>query len=199
MWPIIIHKEEGSERAYDLPSRLLLDRIIILNEPINSDSAMSIISQLLYLESLDSKKKITMYINSPGGVITDGLAIYDIMRTITCPIETVCVGIAASMGAFLLSAGRKGMRYAMTNSSIMIHQTLGGAEGQASDIEIASKRISYLKDKLYTIMAENTNYTKKQMEKACERDNYLTPIEALKIGLIDKIIEPSLEKGEINE
>lgn len=195
MWPIVLDKEESSERAYDLPSRLLKDRIILCCERINSDSASSIISQLLFLEAENPKEKITMYINSPGGVITDGLAIYDVMKKVACPIETVCLGIAASMGAFLLSAGTKGMRYALPNSSIMIHQPLGGAEGQATDIEITAKRILYLRDKLYTIMANNSNYTKEEMAKACDRDNYLTPEEASRIGLIDEIIYP---KGETN-
>lgn len=190
MWPLIKHTEQsGAERMYDLPSRLLQDRIILLNEAIDSNTAMSIISQLLYLESEDKNSPVTIYINSPGGSITDGLAIYDVMNKVKCPIITVCTGMAASMGAFLLSSGSKGMRYALPNSTIMIHQPLGGVQGQATDIEIVANRILNLRKKLYDIMAKNSGKSTRYFAKACERDNYLEPQEALKMGLIDKIID----------
>lgn len=190
MWPTIIQTDEtGRERVYDLPSRLLKDRIILLAEEVNTNSAMSIISQMLFLESEDPEAPITMYINSPGGSISDGMAIYDVMNKIKCPVITVCTGMAASMGAFLLSAGSKGKRYCLPNSTVMIHQPLGGAQGQATEIEIAARRILKLRQKLYTIIAANSGQTFDTIADACERDNYLEPEEALKLGLIDAIIE----------
>ena len=190
MWPSIVEKDErGAERVYDLVSRLLKDRIILIGEEISSGSAASIISQLLYLEADDPKAPITIYINSPGGSISDGLAIYDIMNNIRCPISTVCVGMAASMGAFLLSSGTRGMRYCLPNSTVMVHQPLGGVQGQATEIEIVAKRITALRKKMYEIMSKNSNVDYETMAKACERDNYLTPKEALEMGLVDKIIE----------
>ena len=189
MWPTIIHTDEaGRERVYDLPSRLLKDRIVLLAEEVNSNSAMSIISQLLFLESEDPEAPITIYINSPGGSISDGMAIYDVMNKIKCPIITVCTGMAASMGAFLLSAGSKGKRYCLPNSTVMIHQPLGGAHGQATEIEIAAQRILKLREKLYTIMAKNSGQSYDTIAKACERDNYLEPEEALAMGIIDEIV-----------
>lgn len=189
MWPTIIHTDEaGRERVYDLPSRLLKDRIILLAEEVNSNSAMSIISQLLFLESEDPEAPITIYINSPGGSISDGMAIYDVMNKIKCPIITVCTGMAASMGAFLLSAGSKGKRYCLPNSTVMIHQPLGGAQGQATEIEIVARRILKLREKLYTIMAKNSGKSYDTIAKACERDNYLEPEEALAMGIIDEIV-----------
>lgn len=189
MWPTIIHTDEaGRERVYDLPSRLLKDRIVLLAEEVNSNSAMSIISQLLFLESEDPEAPITIYINSPGGSISDGMAIYDVMNKIKCPIITVCTGMAASMGAFLLSAGSKGKRYCLPNSTVMIHQPLGGAQGQATEIEIAAQRILKLREKLYTIMAKNSGQSYDTIAKACERDNYLEPEEALAMGIIDEIV-----------
>lgn len=190
MWPSVLCKElDGSERRYDLVSRLLKDRIVLLAEEINTDSAMSIISQLLFLESENPELPITIYINSPGGSVTDGFAIYDVMNKIKCPIYTVCTGMAASMGAFLLSAGSKGHRYALPNSTIMIHQPLGGAQGQATEIEIVARRILKLREKLYTIISQNTGKSFDTIAQACERDNYLEPEEALEMGLVDKIIE----------
>lgn len=190
MWPVVVRKEDnGSERVYDLPSRLLKDRIILVFEKITSDAAASIISQLLFLEAEDPKAPITMYINSPGGVITDGLAIYDTMNKVSCPIETVCVGIAASMGAVLLAAGSKGRRYAMPNSCVMIHQPLGGAEGQATDIEISARRILALREKIYNILTDHSDCYFEEIAEACERDNYLSPKKALDIGLIDAIYQ----------
>ena len=190
MWPSIVEKDErGVERAYDLVSRLLKDRIILVLEEINSNSAASIIAQLLYLEADDSKEPITIYINSPGGSVTDGLAIYDIINNIKCPVSTVCVGMAASMGAFLLSSGTRGMRYCLPNSTVMVHQPLGGVRGQATEIEIVAKRILSLREEMYQIMSKNSKVDVEKMAAICERDNYLTPEEALEIGLIDKIIK----------
>ena len=190
MWPTVIETDErGTERTYDLVSLLLKDRIILLTEEVNTVSATSIVSQLLFLESEDPDAPITIYINSPGGSISDGLAIYDVMNKVKCPIVTICLGIAASMGAFLLSCGSRGHRYAMPNSTIMIHQPLGGVQGQATEIEIVAKRILTLRKKMYSIMSKNSNIDEETMAKACERDNYLTPEEALNMGLIDKIID----------
>ena len=190
MWPSIVEKDErGTERVFDLVSRLLKDRIILVNGEINSGSAASVIAQLLYLEADDSKAPITVYINSPGGSISDGLAIYDIMNNIKCPVSTVCVGMAASMGAFLLSSGTRGMRYCLPNSTVMVHQPLGGAQGQATEIEIAAKRIVALKEKMNKIMSNNSSVDYETKAAACERDNYLTPEEALEMGIIDKIID----------
>lgn len=190
MWPTITQKEDnGTERVYDLPSRLLKDRIILLAEEVNTNSAMSIISQLLFLESENPDAPITIYINSPGGSISDGLAIYDVLNKVKCPIQTVCTGMAASMAAFLLCSGSKGMRYCLPNSTVMIHQPLGGAQGQATEIEIVAKRILKLREKMYTIMSKNAGCSYKKMAAACERDNYLEPEEALAMGLVDQIID----------
>ena len=189
MMPTIMTKDErGVERWYDLASRMLKDRIIFIDDEINSVTASSIIMQLLTLESENRDAPITIYINSPGGSISDGMAIYDVMNKVKCPIITVCLGMAASMGAFLLSCGTRGKRYCLPNSTVMIHQPLGGGRGQATEIEIIAKRILALRDKLYRIMSKNSNVDYETMANACERDNYLTPEEALKMGLIDKII-----------
>ena len=190
MMPTIMTKDErGVERWYDLASRMLKDRIIFIDDEINSVTASSIIMQLLTLESENRDAPITIYINSPGGSISDGMAIYDVMNKVKCPIITVCLGMAASMGAFLLSCGTRGKRYCLPNSTVMIHQPLGGGRGQATEIEIIAKRILALHDKLYRIMSKNSNVDYETMANACERDNYLTPEEALKMGLIDKIID----------
>ena len=190
MMPTIMTKDErGVERWYDLASRMLKDRIIFIDDEINSVTASSIIMQLLTLESENRDAPITIYINSPGGSISDGMAIYDVMNKVKCPIITVCLGMAASMGAFLLSCGTRGKRYCLPNSTVMIHQPLGGGRGQATEIEIIAKRILALRDKLYRIMSKNSNVGYETMANACERDNYLTPEEALKMGLIDKIID----------
>ncbi len=189
-FPTVIKKDERNlERAYDLPSCLLEDRIILLDSEINSQVATSIVAQLLFLESQDDTSPITIYINSPGGSISDGLAIYDVMNKIKAPIVTICIGMAASMAAFLLCSGSKGHRYCMPNATVMIHQPLGGAQGQATEIEIVAKRILYLREKMYNIMAKNSGTDFETMAKACERDNYLTPEDALKMGLIDEIVE----------
>ena len=192
MWPTITSKSDGIERIYDLPSRLLKDRIILVTEEITPATSTSIVSQLLSLEAEDNSEPITMYINSPGGSVTDGLAIYDIMQNLSCPIITIGVGMAASMGAILLASGDK--RYCTKNATVMIHQPLGGAQGQATEIEIAACRIVKLKRKLYTILSQHSKTNYATIEKACERDNYLEPEEALTLGLIDGIIETSAKQ-----
>lgn len=186
MWPTIYDTE--NHKTYDLPSKLLEDRIILLNEEINDNSSAAIVAQLLTLEAQDSEKPITMYINSPGGSITAGFAIYDIMNNIKCPIITIANGIAASMAAILLSSGTKGKRYALPNATIMIHQPLGGVQGQATEIKIVAERILKLKEKLNRILADNSNKNIKFIEEMSERDNYMTPEEAKELGIIDEII-----------
>ena len=186
--PIVIEGTAQGERAYDIYSRLLKDRIIFIDE-IDDDSANTIVAQLLFLESQDPEKEINMYINSPGGSVTAGLAIYDTMQYIKCPIRTICVGQAASMGAVLLSGGTAGMRYSLPNSRIMIHQPWGGAEGQAVDIQIQAREILRLKEILETILAKNSNKTLEEMTKSCDRDNFMSPHEAKDFGLIDQIYE----------
>lgn len=195
MWPTVIRKQEnGAERAFDLPSCLLNDRIILMTEEIRPDTAASIIAQLLYLQAENPKKPISIYINSPGGSVTDGFGIYDTIKSLSCPVNTIATGMAASMAAFLLCAGDKGKRYATPNSTIMIHQPLGGVQGQATDIEIHARRIIELKQRLYDIMSEHTGKTPDEIAQACERDNYLTAEQALEFGLIDKIIAPGGKK-----
>ncbi len=186
--PIIIDKEGNNERSYDIFSRLLKDRIIFISGEINDDLANSVIAELLYLDSIETKD-IYLYINSPGGSITSGLAIYDTMNYIKSDVVTISVGIAASMAAFLLSCGKKGKRLALPNSEIMIHQPLGGVEGRATDIKIGAERIIKLKKKLNKILAENTNQSLNKITKDTEIDYFMTSIEALKYGIIDKIIE----------
>lgn len=186
--PIVIDKENNSERSYDIFSRLLKERIILLNGEINDSLASSIIAELLYLDSI-SNDDISIYINSPGGSITSGMAIYDTMNLVNSDISTICVGMAASMGAFLLSSGTKGKRYALPNAEIMIHQPLGGAEGQATEIKIAAERILKSRDKLNHILSKNTNQKIEIIEKDTERDNFMDSKEALNYGLIDKIID----------
>ncbi len=181
--------DTNKERIYDLPSCLLQDRIILIDSEIDSSLATSIIAQLLYLDSENNRAPITIYINSPGGSISDGLAIYDIMNKIKAPVNTICMGMAASMAAFLLCSGSKGRRYCLPNSTVMIHQPLGGAQGQATEILIVAKRIEFLRKKMYEIISQNTGKTYEEVAEACERDNYLTPEKAKKFGLIDKIIE----------
>lgn len=189
-FPQVIRTDDNNtERIYDLPSCLLQDRIILIDSEINSSLATSIIAQLLYLDSENNKAPITIYINSPGGSISDGLAIYDIMNKIKSPVNTICMGMAASMAAFLLCSGSKGRRYCLPNSTVMIHQPLGGAQGQATEILIVAKRIEFLRKKMYEIISQNTGKTYEEVAEACERDNYLTPEEAKNFGLIDNIIE----------
>lgn len=186
--PTVIEKEGQSERCYDIYSRLLKDRIIILNGEINDSLANSIVAQLLFLDS-ESHEDISLYINSPGGVITSGMAIYDTMNFIKSDVSTICIGLAASMAAFILSSGKKGKRYALPNAEVMIHQPLGGAQGQATEIKIAAEHILKLKDKLNTILAKNTNKPLEKIQNDTERDYFLTSDDALEYGLIDKIIE----------
>lgn len=187
--PTVIEKSTYGERAYDIYSRLLKDRIIFLGSAVDDNVANSIIAQMLFLESQDKDKDIKFYINSPGGSVSAGLAIFDTMQYIKPPVSTICIGMAASMGAVLLAAGEKGKRFSLPNSEIMIHQVLGGAQGQASDIEIHAKHILKIKDKLNQILAESTGKTAKVVEKDADRDNFMSADEALAYGLIDHIIK----------
>ena len=187
--PYVVEQTSRGERSYDIFSRLLNDRIILLNEEVNSASAGVVVAQLLYLEGQDPEKDISLYINSPGGVITDGMAIYDTMQYIKCDVSTICLGMAASMGAFLLAAGAKGKRFALPNSEIMIHQPSGGAQGQATDISIHANHILRVKDKLNRILSEKTGQPLEVIARDTERDNFMTAQEALEYGLIDKVIE----------
>ena len=187
--PTVIEKTSRGERAYDIYSRLLKDRIIFLGGPIDDALANTIIAQLLFLASEDNTKDIQLYINSPGGSVTAGLAIYDTMNYIKPDVSTICVGMAASMGAFLLSSGEKGKRFVLPNSEVMIHQVLGGAQGQATDIKIHAERILKMKDDLNKIIAKNTGQPLKKVTEDTERDNFMTADEAKKYGLVDKIIK----------
>ena len=185
--PTVIEKANGGERVYDIYSRLLKDRIIIISGEITDVNSNTIVAELLYLDSLNNDD-ISIYINSPGGSVTAGMAIYDTMNFIKSDVSTICVGLAASMGAFLLSSGTKGKRYSLPNGEVMIHQPLGGAEGQATEIKIAAERILKLKDKLNHILAKNTNKPLKKLEKDTERDNFMSAEEALEYGIIDEIL-----------
>ena len=187
--PYVIEKTSGGERSYDIYSRLLQDRIIMLSNEVNDDIASLIVSQLLFLESQDPTKDIHLYINSPGGSVTAGMAIYDTMKYIKCDVEVTCIGMAASMGAFLLSSGTKGKRYALPNAEIMIHQPLGGAQGQATEIQIAAEHILKTKKKLNEILASNSGQPLEVVEADTDRDNWMTAKEAQEYGLIDKVIE----------
>ncbi len=187
--PYVVEQTNRGERSYDIFSRLLNDRIIMLNEEVNSATASLVVAQLLYLEGQDPNKDISLYINSPGGSVTDGMAIYDTMQYIKCDVSTICMGMAASMGAFLLAAGTKGKRYALPNADIMIHQPSGGAQGQATDIEIHTKHILHTKQKLNEILAANTGQPLDIIKADTERDNFMTAQQALEYGLIDKVIE----------
>ena len=186
--PYVVEQTGRGERSYDIFSRLLSDRIIILSEEVNDATASLVVAQLLYLEGQDPDKDISLYINSPGGSITAGMAIYDTMQYIKCDVSTICVGMAASMGAFLLCAGTKGKRLALPNSEIMIHQPSGGAQGQVTDIRIHADRISRIKKNLNQIMAEKTGQTLATIEHDTERDNFMSAQEALEYGLVDKVI-----------
>ena len=187
--PYVVEQTNRGERSYDIYSRLLNDRIIMLHDEVNSATASVVVAQLLYLESQDPTKDISLYINSPGGSVTDGLAIYDTMQYIKCDVSTICMGMAASMGAFLLAAGTKGKRYALPNADIMIHQPSGGAQGQATDIEIHTQHILHTKQKLNEILAANTGQPLETIKQDTERDNFMTAQQALEYGLIDKVIE----------
>lgn len=187
--PYVVEQTSRGERSYDIYSRLLKDRIIFLDGEVNNDSASLVVAQLLFLESEDPDKDINLYINSPGGIITAGMAIYDTMQYVKPDVSTICVGMAASMGAFLLAAGAKGKRYALPNAEIMIHQPLGGAQGQATDIKIQADHIIRIKEKLNRILAEKTGQPLETIAADTERDNYMTAEEAAAYGLIDKVVE----------
>ncbi|WP_456277719.1 ATP-dependent Clp endopeptidase proteolytic subunit ClpP [Bacillus sp. AK128] len=186
--PTVIEQTNRGERAYDIYSRLLKDRIIMLGSAIDDNVANSIVSQLLFLAAEDPDKDISLYINSPGGSITAGMAIYDTMQFIKPKVSTICIGMAASMGAFLLAAGEKGKRFALPNSEVMIHQPLGGAQGQATEIEIAAKRILFLRSKLNEILAERTGQPIEVIERDTERDNFMTADKAMEYGLVDQVL-----------
>ena len=187
--PYVVEQTSRGERSYDIFSRLLNDRIIILSEEVNSTTASLIVAQLLYLEAQDPDKDIQFYINSPGGSVTDGMAIYDTMQYIKCYVSTICVGMAASMGAFLLSSGTKGKRLALPNAEIMIHQPSAGTQGQITDMAIHLKRLEVIKKRLNAILADNTGRSVEEITAACERDNFMTAEEAVAYGLIDKVID----------
>jgi ATP-dependent Clp protease protease subunit len=186
--PTVIEKTNYGERAYDIYSRLLKDRIIMLGSPIDDGVANTIVAQILFLESQDKTKDIKLYVNSPGGSVTAGLAIYDAMQHVSCDVSTICMGMAASMGAVLLAGGAKGKRFALPNAEIMIHQPLGGVEGQATDIKIRAERILKVKEQLNRILAKHTGQSMKTIETDTDRDNFMDPKEALAYGLVDKII-----------
>lgn len=187
--PYVIEQTSRGERSYDIFSRLLNDRIIMLNDEVNNASASVIIAQMLYLEGQDPEKDISFYINSPGGAVTAGMAIYDTMQYIKCDVATICVGLAASMGAFLLSAGAKGKRMALPNSEIMIHQPSAGTQGQITDMAIHLKRLETVKARMNRILSENTGRSIEEVTAACERDNFMTAEEAKAFGLIDRVLD----------
>ena len=187
--PMVVEQTGHGERSFDIFSRLLNDRIIFLSEEVNDATASLVVAQMLFLESQDPTKDICFYINSPGGSVTAGMAIYDTMKYIKCDVQTICIGLAASMGAFLLSAGTKGKRIALPHSEIMIHQPLGGAKGQATDIKIHAELILRTRDMLNKILAENTGKPLEQIERDTDRDNFMTAQQALEYGLIDRILE----------
>jgi ATP-dependent Clp protease protease subunit len=186
--PMVIEQSGRGERAYDIYSRLLKERVVFLVGPVNDNTANLIVAQLLFLESENPDKDISLYINSPGGSVSAGLAIYDTMQFIKPDVSTLCTGLAASMGAFLLAAGAKGKRYSLPNSRIMIHQPLGGAQGQAADIEIQAREILYLRDRLNHILAEKTGRNVEQISKDTDRDNFMSAAEAVEYGMIDKVL-----------
>ena len=187
--PYVVEQTSRGERSYDIYSRLLNDRIIFLSEEVNDTTASLIVAQMLYLEAQDPDKDIQFYINSPGGSVTAGMAIYDTMQYIKCDVATICVGMAASMGAFLLSAGTQGKRMALPNAEIMIHQPSAGTQGQITDMAIHLKRLQTIKERMNKIMAQNTGRTVEEVTAACERDNFMDTAEALAFGLIDRVIE----------
>ncbi len=187
--PYVMEQTNRGERQFDIFSRLLNDRIVVLSDEVNDATASLVVAQLLFLESQDAEKDISFYINSPGGSVSAGLAIYDTMQYIKCDVSTICMGMAASMGAFLLSSGAKGKRFALPNSEIMIHQPSGGAQGQATEIEIVAKHILRTKEKLNRILAENTGKPIEQIAIDTERDNFMSAKEALEYGLVDKILD----------
>ena len=190
--PVVVEQSGRGERSYDIYSRLLKDRIIFLSDEVNDVTSSLVVAQMLFLEAEDPDKDIMFYINSPGGSITSGMAIFDTMQYIKCDVCTICIGMAASMGAFLLAAGEKGKRYAVPNAEVMIHQPLGGAQGQATDIQIQAERILKMKDKLNIILAERTGQNLETIKNDTERDNFMSAEEAKEYGLIDKVIEKNL-------
>lgn len=185
--PMVVDRTDNGERSYDIYSRLLEDRVVFLSGQVTDEMANTVVAQLIYLESKDPTKDISLYINSPGGSVTAGLAIYDTMKYIRCDVSTICIGMAASMGAFLLSSGAKGKRYALPNSEIMIHQVLGGSQGQASDVEIQTKQLLKIKNRLNKLLAENVGKPVEEVEKDTDRDNYLTAEEAKAYGIVDEV------------
>ena len=185
--PMVIDRTDGGERSFDIYSRLLEDRVVFISGPITAELANLVVAQLIYLESKDPTKDISLYINSPGGEVTAGLAIYDTMKYIRCDVSTICIGMAASMGAFLLSSGAKGKRFALPNSEIMIHQVLGGSQGQASDVEIQTRQLLKIKNKLNKLLAENVGKPVEEVERDTDRDNYLTAEEARDYGIVDQV------------
>ena len=187
--PMVVEQTNRGERSYDIYSRLLNDRIVILSDEVNDATASLVVAQLLYLEAQDPDKDIYLYINSPGGSVSAGMAIYDTMNYIKCDVSTICIGMAASMGAFLLSSGTKGKRFALPNSEIMIHQPLGGAQGQASDIKIHAEHILRTRDTLNRILADNTGRPLEEIQRDTERDNFMRAAEACEYGLIDRVID----------
>ena len=187
--PMVVEQTNRGERSYDIYSRLLEDRIVFLCDEVNDTTASLVVAQLIYLEGKDPTKDISLYINSPGGSVSAGMAIYDTMNYIKCDVSTICIGLAASMGAFLLSSGAKGKRFALPNSEIMIHQPLGGAQGQASDIKIHAEHILKTREKLNKILAKNTGKDLKTIEIDTERDNFMSADDAMKYGLVDKVID----------
>ena len=187
--PYVVEQTSRGERSFDIFSRLLNDRIIFLSEEVNDTTASLIVAQLLYLEAQDPDKDIQFYINSPGGSVTAGMAIYDTMQYIKCDVATICVGMAASMGAFLLSAGTKGKRRALTNADSMIHQPSAGTQGQITDMAIHMKRLQTIKERMNRIMAENTGRTIEEVTAACERDNFMSSQEAMEFGLVDRVLD----------
>ena len=187
--PYVVEQTSRGERSYDIFSRLLNDRIIFLSEEVNDTTASLIVAQMLYLEAQDPDKDIQFYINSPGGSVTAGMAIYDTMRYIKCDVATICVGMAASMGAFLLAAGTKGKRMALPNAEIMIHQPSAGTQGQITDMAIHMKRLETIKARMNRILAENTGKSVEEVTEACERDNFMTSQEAQEFGLVDRVLE----------
>lgn len=192
--PYVVEQTSRGERSYDIYSRLLNDRIVMLHEEVNSTTASLVVAQLLYLEGQDASKDINLYINSPGGSVTDGFAIYDTMQYIKCDVSTICMGLAASMGAFLLAAGAKGKRFALPNSEIMIHQPLGRVQGQATDMRIHTENILKTKERLNKILAERTGQPLEKIEQDTERDNFMIAEEAMKYGIVDKVIDRRVEK-----
>ena len=187
--PYVVEQTNRGERSYDIFSRLLNDRIVMLSEEVNDTTASLIVAQLLYLEAQDPDKDIQFYINSPGGSVTAGMAIYDTMQYIKCDVSTICIGMAASMGAFLLSAGTKGKRYALPNAEIMIHQPSAGTQGQITDMAIHLKRLEIVKERMNRILADNTGKSVEEVTAACERDNFMSADEAMAFGIIDRVLE----------